>query len=90
MGSPDETAATPTMMRNPVTLMTTPNQSIVDVVTSPTTSRTVPTRNAATDVIARRRRGGHGLPGREPRVVSVEGALDLVEPALFVLGERHV
>ena len=30
-----------------------------------------------------------GVPGRELRVIPLQGTLDLIEPALVALGERH-
>ena len=62
----------PTPTSNPVTLTTTPNQSIADVVTNPTTSRTVSDKNAATDIIAGAAGDGQWTARPEPRVVSVE------------------
>ena len=50
-------------------------------------ARGVPSRDAGPGVPPTRPL--EGVPGRELRVIPLQGTLDLIEPALVVLGERH-
>jgi hypothetical protein len=50
-------------------------------------ARGVPSRDAGPGVPPTRPL--EGVPGRELRVIPLQGSLDLIEPALVALGERH-
>src|SRR6476661_3473832 len=83
-------AAPPTMVRNPVTLTITPTTSTACVVINPTTSSTIPINTAAAAATVRRSQTRSMVClAAKLGVIVVEGTLDLVEPALFVLGEWH-
>jgi hypothetical protein len=79
-------ATPPTMDRKPITLTMSPTTSVACVRTSPTNSRDHPDQNRGAGRDHPAPPETHkGLAGSELRVVPVEGPLDLIEPALFVL-----
>ena len=70
--------------------MSTPTTGAALVTTSPAMSWTSPIWTWPPAVTVRRRAEPlEGLPGREFRIVPLQATLDLIEPALVILGERH-